>query len=240
MVSLSPSPLATTMAGRASASPLSRVQTWQAGQNATAVPVEGVNHGASADQPTDAAPSYAAVARSPPSPLVSRNAKRPRRLHAAAELARLARPTMDANAANAAAANIAAATDVFPTADAPLPIAAALDVFPIASAAAVSRPAYSKTENDEKVLQGAIGTKRVNFCIEGADRVASLLQHISTCQFCHASIDAANANSGFNNEHLFRVDIFVSHWARTRNISRSRENDLVWTRLKNSRRLIVW
>ena len=42
MVSLSPSPSATTMAGRASASPPSRVQTWQAGQNAAAVPVEGV------------------------------------------------------------------------------------------------------------------------------------------------------------------------------------------------------
>ena len=42
MVSLSPSPSATTMAGRALASPPSRVQTWQAGQNAAAVPVEGV------------------------------------------------------------------------------------------------------------------------------------------------------------------------------------------------------
>ena len=42
MVSLFPSPLATTMAGRASASPQSRVLTWQAGQNAAAVPVEGV------------------------------------------------------------------------------------------------------------------------------------------------------------------------------------------------------
>ena len=42
MVSLSPSPSATTMAGRASASPPSRVQTWQVSQNAAAVPVEAV------------------------------------------------------------------------------------------------------------------------------------------------------------------------------------------------------
>ena len=37
------------------------------------------NHGASADQPADAVPSYATVARSQPSPLVSQTAKRPRR-----------------------------------------------------------------------------------------------------------------------------------------------------------------
>ena len=42
MVSLYPSPLATSKAGKASASPPSWVQTWQAGQNAAAVPVEGV------------------------------------------------------------------------------------------------------------------------------------------------------------------------------------------------------
>ena len=41
MVSLSPSPLATSMAGRASASP-SWVQTWQASQNTAAIPIEGV------------------------------------------------------------------------------------------------------------------------------------------------------------------------------------------------------
>ena len=103
------------------------------------------NHGACAGQPTNAAPSYAAVTRSPPSPLVSHTAKRPRRLHAAAELDRPARPTMDANAAvdaaNAAAANTAddnAGPDVFPTAGAPLHTAAAIDVVPTASAAAVS------------------------------------------------------------------------------------------------------
>ena len=44
---------------------------------------------------------------------------------------------MDANAA-VTAANASAATDVFPTADAPLPTAAAIDVFPIPSAAALS------------------------------------------------------------------------------------------------------
>ena len=103
------------------------------------------NHGACAGQPTDAAPSYAAVARSPPSPLVSHTAKRPGRLHAAAELDRPARPTMDANAAvdaaNAAAANTAddnAGPDVFPTAGAPLHTAAAIDVVPTTFAAAVS------------------------------------------------------------------------------------------------------
>ena len=94
-----------------------------------------VNHGACAGQSADAAPSYAAVARSPPSPLVSHTAKRPRRLHAAADFARPARPTMDANAA-VDAAN--AAPDIFPTADAPLHTAAAIDVVPTASAAAVS------------------------------------------------------------------------------------------------------
>ena len=83
-------------------------------------------HGVSAGQPTDTAPSYAAVARSL---LELRTAKRPKWLHIAVEFARPARPTIDANAA----------TDVFPTTnDAPLPTAAAIGFFPIASAAAVS------------------------------------------------------------------------------------------------------
>ena len=96
MVSLSLSPLATSVAGRASASPLSRVQTWPRGGRRRR---GRGNHGASADHPADAAPSYAAVARSPPVPLVSSTAKRPRPLHAAAEFDRPARSTMDAAAA---------------------------------------------------------------------------------------------------------------------------------------------
>ena len=97
------------------------------------------NHGACADQPANAAPFYAAVVRSPPSPLVSLTAKHPRGLHATAEFARPARSTMDANTT--------VATDIIPTADAPLPTTAAIDVFPIASAAAVSHAEEPATAN---------------------------------------------------------------------------------------------
>jgi len=129
-----------------------------------------VNHGASAGQPTDAAPSYAAVARSPPSPLVSHTAKRPGRLHAAAELDRPARPTMDAAAAaveaataavDAAAANTAddnAAPDVFPTAGAPLHTVAAIDVVPTTFAAAVSlaeEPAAANILHRDGIINAA-------------------------------------------------------------------------------------
>ena len=128
------------------------------------------NHGACAGQPTDAAPSYAAVARSPPSPLVSHTAKRPGRLHAAAELDRPARPTMDAAAAaveaataavDAAAANTAddnAAPDVFPTAGAPLHTVAAIDVVPTTFAAAVSlaeEPAAANILHRDGIINAA-------------------------------------------------------------------------------------
>ena len=44
-------------------------------------------------------------------------------------------------------ANTTVATDIIPTADAPLPTTAAIDVFPIASAAAISHAEEPATAN---------------------------------------------------------------------------------------------
>ena len=65
MASRSPSPLTTLMVRRASPSPLSRAQTWQAGQNAVAVPEEDVDR-------EDADRTNRSVAKKQPNQLLSR------------------------------------------------------------------------------------------------------------------------------------------------------------------------
>ena len=65
MASRSPSPSTTLMVRRASPSPLSRAQTWQAGQNAAAVPEEDVDR-------EDADRTNRSVAQNQPNQLLSR------------------------------------------------------------------------------------------------------------------------------------------------------------------------
>ena len=97
-----------------------------------------VNHGASAGQPTDAAPSNAAVARSPLLPLVSHTAK-----GLGGSTLQQNSPGRHVHLWTPAPPAPLLPTPTPPTTSSlpltsPLPTAAAIDVFPISSAAAVS------------------------------------------------------------------------------------------------------
>ena len=88
----------------------------------------------------------------------------------------------------------------------------------------------SPLTNKKKVLRGAIGTKASKLLYwSGGQTSFTPTAYFYLSQLCNASIAAACASSGLNNEHLFRVIyIFVSHSARSNYYQSAGVVKMIW------------